>query len=255
MDISTNKRYTGELDVKCAQGIVHWTGHDSDSIIEWCLSATRHAPKSVYIPFFPYGRADRIIAVPDGFYEPNGCLMMCRLLRTFAPNATIKTLDAHNPRVLEMFGIENCWPTRLWHAAFDAEEPQFLSTVAIAPDYGANERCKAFAACHGVPMITCSKSRTLDNSKVEVSVPNPEQIRGKNCLVIDDILDGGRTFIDLAAKLKQAGAARVVLIITHGIFSNGFDLGSDIDKIYTMSDTLANRLPEISNIKVYNYLF
>jgi ribose-phosphate pyrophosphokinase len=87
--------------------------------------------------------------------------------------------------------------------------------------------------------------------KVEVSIPNPEQIRGKNCFVVDDILDGGRTFIDLAAKLKAAGAARVVLVITHGIFSNGFYFGNDIDKIYTLGHMLNGRTPDSDKIKIF----
>jgi ribose-phosphate pyrophosphokinase len=261
MKTTTNRRFTGELDVKvfgtATNGFM--TGCDSDSILEWCLSVTHEAPKHILIPFFPYSRADRKInftdAEGDVGYEPNGCLMMCKLLRAFAPNAEITTYDAHNPRVLEMFGIKNEWPVRLWNHAIKCEINDLgvahYAALAIAPDYGANERCKAFALYTEMPMITCSKSRTVDNSKVEVSIPNPEQIRDKNCFVVDDIWDGGRTFIDLAAKLKAAGAARVVLVITHGIFSNGFNLGGDIDKMYTLGHMLNGRTPDSDKIKIF----
>ena len=58
---------------------------------------------------------------------------------------------------------------------------------------------------------------------------------GKDCVIVDDICDGGRTFIELAKVLKERGAGKIGLFVTHGIFSQGvgvlFDNG--IDFIYT----------------------
>jgi ribose-phosphate pyrophosphokinase len=52
------------------------------------------------------------------------------------------------------------------------------------------------------------------------------------CLIVDDICDGGATFVALARKLREAGAIEVSLFVTHGIFSKGKDL-EGIDNIYT----------------------
>lgn len=59
-------------------------------------------------------------------------------------------------------------------------------------------------------------------------------VKDKNLLIIDDICDGGGTFIQLAEKLKGLGAAKIGLFVTHGIFSKGYkDLNKWFDKIYS----------------------
>ncbi len=55
---------------------------------------------------------------------------------------------------------------------------------------------------------------------------------GKICFIVDDIYDGGGTFVGLSALLKRHNAGKIVLIVSHGIFSKGFDL-AHIDAIYT----------------------
>jgi ribose-phosphate pyrophosphokinase len=48
-------------------------------------------------------------------------------------------------------------------------------------------------------------------------------VNGKTVLIIDDICDGGKTFLELGKKLKELGAKSVLLHVTHGIFSKGRD--------------------------------
>ncbi|MEL6720431.1 MAG: phosphoribosyltransferase family protein [Bacteroidota bacterium] len=59
-------------------------------------------------------------------------------------------------------------------------------------------------------------------------------LNAKNCLIVDDICDGGRTFIGLAEALKHKGANRLYLAVSHGIFSYGFEeLNNHFEHIFT----------------------
>lgn len=58
-------------------------------------------------------------------------------------------------------------------------------------------------------------------------------LTGKHCLIVDDLCDGGATFLALATKLREYGAEKVYLYVTHGIFSKKYEeLKKVIDHIY-----------------------
>ena len=59
-------------------------------------------------------------------------------------------------------------------------------------------------------------------------------LKGATCVIVDDICDGGGTFLGLATELKAKNAGELILIVTHGIFSKGLEsLTSVFDKIYS----------------------
>jgi ribose-phosphate pyrophosphokinase len=69
------------------------------------------------------------------------------------------------------------------------------------------------------------------NGAPQISIQG--DVKGKKCLIIDDLADGGRTFKNLAQELKNQGATAVYLYVTHGQFNYGFEeLKEVIDKIY-----------------------
>jgi ribose-phosphate pyrophosphokinase len=68
-----------------------------------------------------------------------------------------------------------------------------------------------------------------------------EELAKKDFLIVDDICDGGRTFIELAKVLRPWTTGKIYLYVTHGIFSNGLDVfNSLIDGVYT-----ANPFPKV----------
>jgi ribose-phosphate pyrophosphokinase len=117
-----------------------------------------------------------------------------------------------------------------------------MSDVSVvAPDAGSHDRAYAFfnkcANDRGDSnFIQCSKTRSENGSPITCL---PEADYKKKCVIVDDIIDGGRTFSDLATKLRAKGATSVELVVTHGIFSYGFDIPG-IDKIYTTDTYLEN---------------
>jgi len=87
------------------------------------------------------------------------------------------------------------------------------------------------------------KRRAADGSIANVDIFTRAPLSGKTCIIVDDICDGGRTFITLSRKLKEQGAAKVLLYVTHGIFSQGVDvLKGYIDQIFT-----TNSFPNVTS--------
>lgn len=107
--------------------------------------------------------------------------------------------------------------------------------ILCAPDLGATK--KIFDVVKGIghtDYIQAVKIRdVMTGNIVKCEVEQPDKVKGKNILIVDDIADGGASFKFLAQKLKQYGAKRVGLYVTHGIFAKGLDeLYGSIDYIY-----------------------
>ena len=98
----------------------------------------------------------------------------------------------------------------------------------ISPDAGAFKKIFKLAESLKLDLITGSKVRI--NNVIETQIFG--EVDGKDCVIVDDICDGGRTFVQLASKLKSLNAKTVSLVVTHGIFSNGMNLDG-IDEIWT----------------------
>lgn len=109
--------------------------------------------------------------------------------------------------------------------------------ILISPDAGASKKIFKLAEQIGYKgdIITCSKDRDVNGNLTRIVVPIDGKNLEKDAIIIDDICDGGRTFINIAEKLKsyKEFKGKIYLIVTHGIFSNGFEeLGKYFDGIY-----------------------
>lgn len=99
----------------------------------------------------------------------------------------------------------------------------------ISPDKGAFRWITRIMS----DVVECSKVREIQTGKLSgFKVNNPELVKGKNVLIVDDLCDGGGTFVGLAKELKAAGAQKIILYVSHGIFSKGLPL-EGIDHVYT----------------------
>ena len=105
----------------------------------------------------------------------------------------------------------------------------------ISPDDGSNKKIFDLAKLidYDGEIIRCDKLRDIVTGNIIETIVYKDDLNGKDCLIVDDICDGGRTFIQLATALKQKNCGKIYLIVTHGIFSNGYDLLSEyIDGIF-----------------------
>jgi ribose-phosphate pyrophosphokinase len=93
--------------------------------------------------------------------------------------------------------------------------------VLICPDAGAAKKVGKYFDWNSnlKDIVYCSKNRNLATGKLTLEVLEPQECNGRNCVIIDDICDGGATFLAIAEKIQPK---HLTLIITHGIFSKGF---------------------------------
>lgn len=101
--------------------------------------------------------------------------------------------------------------------------------VLVSPDAGAYKTTHEIAEILGADLVPSNKVR-IDGKPV-ISIQG--DVKGRQCLIVDDLADGGRTFKYLAASLKEQGASQVFLYVTHAQFNYGFEeLKETIDHVY-----------------------
>lgn len=116
----------------------------------------------------------------------------------------------------------------------------------VCPDGGALKRTRAVAKVMGKRVIRADKLRDLQTGAISGVQLIDKDFAGKNVLVVDDICDGGGTFIPLGEELRKVTDKEVALYVTHGIFSKGLNvLLSIYDVIY-----VANNLSGITHEKL-----
>ena len=110
--------------------------------------------------------------------------------------------------------------------------------VLVSPDAGSLKKIYNAAAKIGFDgeYVICSKYRNFRGDLSRIEAPVKEHNIHRDHIIIDDICDGGRTFIEIAKAIKTSHPhfdGKIYLVITHGIFSNGFgELSEHIDKIF-----------------------
>ncbi len=191
-------------------------------------------------PYFPYARQDRVMNED----EPFSLKIFCDLLNS-QNFESVTIYDPHSdvtPALLNNCEIINQWDI----ARMTLPQEYFDDCIFVSPDAGAYKKLSKLIAEDSRIAIGV-KNRDSQGNITHTAVFSPTPIEGKKCVIVDDICDGGRTFIELAKALKLQGAKSVILYVTHGIFSKGLDeLKKHIDRIHT-----TNSFPNVQT----DYLF
>jgi ribose-phosphate pyrophosphokinase len=116
----------------------------------------------------------------------------------------------------------------------------YIKLLLLSPDAGAYKKIYGVAEYMGYKgdIIVASKYRNIETGKIEKTIvpfPNNDFL-DKDIFIVDDICDGGRTFTEVAKAIKENKkyTGKIYLVVTHGIFSAGFDfLVQYFDGIYT----------------------
>lgn len=211
--------------------------------------------EEVIIPYFPYARQDRVM-VPG---EPLSIKVMADLINGQSyPKVTV--FDAHSDvlyAILNNANIVSNLPL-VFNALKDKDELYFVS-----PDLGASKKVYTLAnkwlgLSEKKPVVVeCAKTRDPATGSIAgQEIHYKGDLEGKEVSIIDDICDGGRTFVGLAKKLKEERkVSKVNLIVSHGIFSNGFnELIPLIDHIYTTDSFRDVSSPFVTQYKVKEIL-
>ena len=185
------------------------------------------------LSYFPNARQDRVTG-DDEYETPNTLKTFCNLLESYKCLTVVYASDVHSnvPSILV-----NKLSEQNHLQSFIVTVP--LETVDqidyfISPDLGAYKKVKSIADNYDLPYLVAQKERHPVTREIELSLTTNVDLTGKTVMICDDILDGGRTFIELSKILKETYKVdKVLLYITHGLFSYNFDkLCKHIDKIY-----------------------
>ena len=185
------------------------------------------------LSYFPNARQDRVTG-DDEYDTPNTLKTFCNLLESYKCLTVVYASDVHSnvPSILV-----NKLSEQNHLQSFIVTVP--LETVDqidyfISPDLGAYKKVKSIADNYDLPYLVAQKERHPVTREIELSLTTNVDLTGKTVMICDDILDGGRTFIELSKILKETYKVdKVLLYITHGLFSYNFDkLCKHIDKIY-----------------------
>ena len=167
------------------------------------------------IPYFGYARQDR----KPGPRTPISAKLVANIIERAGADRVL-TLDLHAGQIQGFFDI----PTdNLFAAPVMVRDIQDkMSTdnlVVVSPDVGGVVRARALAKRIGTPIAICDKRRERPGEAEIMNVIG--DVRGKACVLIDDIVDSGGTLCNAAEALIKNGATEVSAYITHGVLSGG----------------------------------
>lgn len=111
--------------------------------------------------------------------------------------------------------------------------------ILICPDAGAVKKVGKYFDWNKsiADVVYCNKSRDLSNGNLTLNVLTPEKCEDRNCVIIDDLCDGGGTFLGIASQIKPK---HLTLIVTHGVFSKGTKLFEGIFDKIIVSDSFCH---------------
>ncbi|QFP93809.1 hypothetical protein [Pectobacterium phage Wc4-1] len=199
-----------------------------DALDEMVRTACLNCQIRLFMPYMPHARYDRHIVDGDAF-----------ALRVFADMMNtlnfdrIMTVDAHSEMTCGLMRRTEERPQ--WeHAVLMVNKFNINCDVLVAPDAGAQKKIFKVAQHLNKPVVTMTKTRDVKTGNITGMLMMDELPPNARCLIIDDLCDGGRTFIEAAKVLRGIGASSVDLMVTHGIFSAGLNnlLDNGIDHVY-----------------------
>lgn len=181
------------------------------------------------LSYLPYARQDRVMTEGESLSLRVFCdfinSMKYDLVCLTDPHSDVATALINNVSVNK----QCCWGAQgISRRNYDA---------IVSPDAGALKKIYPQAQIADLPVIEAMKTRDINTGEVSEPRFNAE-VKGKRLLIVDDICDGGRSFLNLGKVLKESGAVRVDLFVTHGIFSYNAkeNLAQYIDNVYTLFD-------------------
>lgn len=224
------KRFTfsgGEKHIKLLEPVtsntleIHAHLTSSDTIFELILTVDalrRMYPGhhlSLFCPYLPYARQDRVM-VPG---EPLSVRVMCDLINSLDFDR-VTVADVHSD--VSMALLNRVVNIHVKDLLRDSGIPM-VSCILVAPDAGALKKVGSVAKELKLPMLSADKIRDVTDGSIKETVVYFNETTDKDFLIVDDICDGGRTFIELAKKLRRLTTGKIFLYVTHGIFSQGLE--------------------------------
>lgn len=172
------------------------------------------ASVTAVIPHYAYARQDRKAASR----EPITARLVANLLETAGVDRVI-TLDLHQSQIQGFFDIPVTHLTALYLFGdyFKAKDFDWDNTVVVSPDAGRAKHAKKLSDYLGCSLAIAHKGRPRHNVAEVMSLIG--DIKGKTCIINDDMIDTAGTLVGSMTELKRQGAGDIYVCATHGIFS------------------------------------
>jgi len=199
---------------------------------------------SLHLSYLMYQQDDRIFNTDESF----GLKFICNYINSlkfdfiylFHPHSDVSSALLNYCEVkTNKYFIQDC-----------IENIDNKNAIWVIPDSGAfKNQFKYIQELEYPNFITCMKSRDHSTESI-TTVVNCNDLEGRDCFIIDDIVLGGQTFINIATELKKKNCGKLYLIVSHGIFNKGIEhLVEYFDIIYT-TDSICT-LKESDKLKIY----
>lgn len=202
------------------------------------------------LPYIPNARADRRFSAN----QSHSLKVFCNIINSLNfnrvlvcdPHSDVSTALLNNVTINNQV---NC---------FMQLKPQIdkisKDYILCSPDLGATKKTFELAMHTGIDLIQAVKIRDISTGNIIKCDVQCDDLKGRDVVIVDDIADGGASFIYLAKKFKDRGAGKVILFVTHGVFSKGLTLlVGVIDYIFVsnlMEKFVNNRSIELFNNKI-----
>ncbi len=197
----------------------------NDNLMELliCIDALRRASAkriTAVIPYFGYARQDR----KPGPRTPISAKLVANLI-TVAGASRVLSIDLHAGQIQGFFDIptDNLYAAPVMSADIQARYPREAEggrLMVVSPDVGGVVRARALARrLDNAPLAIVDKRRERPGESEVMNIIG--DVKGRFCVLVDDIVDSAGTLCNAAGALMDAGAEGVVAYVTHGVLSGG----------------------------------
>ena len=197
----------------------------NENLMELCImvDALKRASArriTAVIPYFGYARQDRR---PRSTRVPISAKVVANMLQSVGVERLL-TMDLHADQIQGFFDIpvDNIYASPVLLS--DLKSKNYQDLVVVSPDVGGVVRARALAKQLGCDLAIIDKRRAKPNVSEVMHVIG--EIDGRNCVIMDDMIDTAGTLVKAAEVLKERGAKSVFAYCTHPVFS-----GPAIDRI------------------------
>jgi ribose-phosphate pyrophosphokinase len=190
----------------------------NDNLMELLLvvdALKRSSAKNItaVIPYFGYARQDRKVAPRTSI----SAKVVANLI-TNAGASRVVTVDLHAGQIQGFFDmpVDNLFTTPLF-SKYIKKKFNNKKLICVSPDVGGVQRTRGLATRIKAELAIIDKRRPKPGQSQVMNIIG--DVKGKTCIIVDDIIDSGGTIVNAVEALKKAGAVEVYVFITHAVLS------------------------------------
>ena len=202
---------------------------------------------TVVAPFFGYARQDK----KSRGREPISARLMADLFLTAGADR-IMAVDLHTAQIQGFFDgpVDHLFALPIL-ADYVEGKLDLSQITVVAPDAGRVRVCERWTDRLGCPLAIIHKRRDPDVANKVKILEVVGQVRGRTCIIVDDMIDTGATIVNAAEALFEQGAAQVIVTATHGVLSGP---AVDLLKNSRISEVIVSNTLPIMNEKRFDKL-